>query len=103
MITFMLTRNPRAKYHLHGFKAGMEFDYSNKIIGYALDERLVMGMNTKIHQPIMDGEKTFPHLLMPIAGKPARSGYASRLKREEYSKPRVDLAAISPRVFFDRS
>ena len=64
----------------------MEFDYSNKIIGYALDGHAVMGMNTKIHQPIMDGENVLSAFDASAQTKPARSGYAL-VKPENYSKP----------------
>ena len=73
---FYAHTQPTGEYHLHGFKAGMEFDYSNKIIGYALDGHAVMGMNTKIHQPIMDGENALSAFDASAQTKPALSGYA---------------------------
>ena len=73
---FYAHTQPTGEYHLHGFKAGMEFDYSNKIIGYALDGHAVMGMNTKIHPPVMDSENILSGYDPSAETKPALSGYA---------------------------
>ena len=73
---FYAHTQPTGEYHLHGFKAGMEFDYSNKIIGYALDGHAVMGMNTRIHSPIMDSENILSGYDPSGETKPALSGYA---------------------------
>ena len=73
---FYAHTQPTGEYHLHGFKAGMEFDYSNKIIGYALDGHAVMGMRTKIHQPVMDSENILSGYNSSAETKPALSGYA---------------------------
>tara|TARA_B100001057_G_scaffold68576_1_gene62300 strand:+ start:3598 stop:6030 length:2433 start_codon:yes stop_codon:yes gene_type:complete len=73
---FYAHTQPTGEYHLHGFKAGMEFDYSNKIIGYALDGHAIMGMNTKIHQPVMDGGNVLSGYDPSAQTKPALSGYA---------------------------
>ncbi len=73
---FYAHTQPTGEYHLHGFKAGMEFDYSNKIIGYALDGHAVMGMNTKIYQPIMDSDNILSGYDPSAETKPALSGYA---------------------------
>jgi hypothetical protein len=67
---------PTGEYHLHGFKAGMEFDYSNKIIGYALDGHAVMGRNTKTYQPVMDSGNILSGYDASAETKPALSGYA---------------------------
>ena len=72
---FYAHTQPTGEYHLHGFKAGMEFDYSNKIIGYALDGHAVMGMNTKIHQPVMDSGNVLSEYDASAQTKPALSGY----------------------------
>ena len=73
---FYAHTQPTGEYHLHGFKAGMEFDYSNKIIGYALDGHAVMGMNTKIYQPIMDSDNILSGYDPSTETKSALSGYA---------------------------
>ena len=73
---FYAHTQPTGEYHLHGFKAGMEFDYSNKIIGYALDGHAVMGMNTKIYQPVMDSGNILSGYDANTEMKPALSGYA---------------------------
>ena len=73
---FYAHTQPTGEYHLHGFKAGMEFDYSNKIIGYALDGHAVMGMNTKIYQPIMNSDNILSEYHPSAETKPALSGYA---------------------------
>ena len=72
---FYAHTQPTGEYHLHGFKAGMEFDYSNKIIGYALDGHAVMGMNTKVHQPVMDSGNVLSGYDANAQTKPALSGY----------------------------
>ena len=72
---FYAHTQPTGEYHLHGFKAGMEFDYSNKIIGYALDGHAVMGMNTKVHQPVMDSGNVLSGYDASVQTKPALSGY----------------------------
>ena len=92
---FYAHTQPTGEYHLHGFKAGMEFDYSNKIIGYALDGHAVMGMNTKIHQPIMDGENVLSAFDASAQTKPARSGYALVETGKLLEARGVDLSATN--------
>ena len=92
---FYAHTQPTGEYHLHGFKAGMEFDYSNKIIGYALDGHAVMGMNTKIHQPVMDSANVLSGYDASAQTKPALSGYALMETSKLVEARGVDLSTTN--------
>ena len=98
---FYAHTQPTGEYHLHGFKPGMEFDYSNKVIGYALDGYPVMGMNTLIYLPVLSEDDVVSGYDAAAEMKPAISGY-SLLDDGELATERgedLDLSSFPAGIF----
>ena len=69
------SRDGVGEYHLHMARFSVDFNYANKIIGYASTGHPIMGQGTAIYEPIMTGNHTTGHGTIQ---RPSKSGYNLR-------------------------